>query len=468
MSGLGGGGGILGAGGAANGSGGGAGSASASGRVAKAGSDTVSTGRGVLGGGQATGSSTARCRAMLVANASPSRTPGEPERDAITTMIGECYRSAGKLRTMKRLLFALLFHLLFALPPSAARAELPDPMRFSVVLELGNVAQAKKWLDEGLDPNFEGHLIGTGLMIGAWEGNIPLMELFLERGADLHQTNRFGETALMLAAWKNRKEAMHWLLERGARPNRGNGEAREWTALHYATFAGHAALVEDLLAAGADVNARSTNGSTVVMMAAREGHAALAARLLEAGANPALKNDYDDDAVAWAMRQGNYAIAKSFTDAANFAELARQAAAAPPPPPQRSLPVPDAVDELLRKARLAEMEGKRDEAIKNYQQAWEKLKKRQAPQKVGAGKAAKKPAAKPPGNPKALVIRAKRGQPEKQSLSVTYDGAAAGSKDAPDVDQLLEQARAAEATGRRQEALRLYREASARLRASQP
>lgn len=377
-------------------------------------------------------------------------------------MIGECYRSAGKLRTMKHLLFALLA----ALPLAAVRAELPDPTRFSVVLELGNVAQAKQWLDEGLDPDFEGHLIGTGLMIGAWEGNIPLMELFLERGADLHKTNRFGETALMLAAWKNRQEAMRWLLEHGARPNRAE---REWTALHYAAFAGHAAVVEDLLAAGADVNARSTNGSTVVMMAAREGHAALAARLLEAGANPALKNDYDDNAVAWAMRQGNYDIAKSFTDAANFAELARQAAAAPPPPPQRSLPAPDAVDELLRKARLAEMEGKRDEAIKNYQQAWEELKKRQTPQKVGAGKAAKKPAAKPPGNPKALVIRAKRGQPEKQSISVTYDAgtpAAATNPATASIEELLEQARAAQDAGRRADALRLYREASARLRAN--
>ena len=377
-------------------------------------------------------------------------------------MIGECYRSAGKLRTMKHLLFALLA----ALPLAAVRAELPDPTRFSVVLELGNVARAKKWLDEGLDPDFEGHLIGTGLMIGAWEGNIPLMELFLERGADLHKTNRFGETALMLAAWKNRQEAMRWLLEHGARPNRAE---REWTALHYATFAGHAAVVEDLLAAGADVNARSTNGSTVVMMAAREGHAALAARLLEAGANPALKNDYDDDAVAWAMRQGNYDIAKSFTDAANFAELARQAAAAPPPPPQRSLPAPDAVDELLRKARLAEMEGKRDAALEGYRQAWEELKKRQAPQKVGADKAAKKPAAKPPGNPKALVIRAKRGQPEKQSISVTYDAgtpAAATNPATASVEELLEQARAAQDAGRRADALRLYREASARLRAN--
>lgn len=367
---------------------------------------------------------------------------------------------------MKRPVISLFFAgalLLAPLTIPLAHAELPDPARFSVRLELGGLAEARQWLDEGLDPNFEGQLIGTGLMIGAWTGNIPLMELFLERGADIEKTNRFGETALMLAAWKKRQAALQWLLEHGARPNRPD---HEWTALHYATFAGHAALVDDLLAAGADVNARSTNGSTVVMMAAREGHAALARRLLEAGANPALRNDYDEDAVAWAMRQGNYDIARTFTSAENFAELARLAAARPAPPPIRSQPAPDAVDELLRKARLAEMDGQRDEAMAIYQQAWAELKARQAPQKVGAGEAAKKDAksGRGPKAPKALVIRAKRGEPEKQSLSFTYASPEAGTT-ADDLDQLLEKAHAAEAAGRRQEALQLYREVSVRIRA---
>lgn len=339
----------------------------------------------------------------------------------------------------------------------AAHAELPDPVRFSVVLELGDVKQAATWLDEGLDPNFEGQPIGTGLMIGAWEGNIPLMELFLSRGADIDRANRCGETALMLAAWQNRREAVRWLLDRGAKVDFGRDRA--WTALHYATFAGHADVVEDLLAAGADVNARSTNGSTVVMMAAREGHAALARRLLEAGANPALKNDYGDDAVAWAMRQGNYDIARAFTSAENFAELARQAAEKPIPPQLRSLPAPDIVDELLRKARLAEMSGRRDEALLAYRQAWNELKTRQQPQKVGAGETArqdKRQAAKPP---KALVIRARRNAPEQQSLSVVD-----GNAEADDVDQLLERAHAAETAGNRQEALRLFRLVAARLK----
>jgi uncharacterized protein len=347
-----------------------------------------------------------------------------------------------------------LCFLSFALLP-AARAEQPDTTRFSVVLETGDIKQATAWLDEGLDPNFEGHLIGTGLMIGAWEGNIPLMELFYLRGADIQRANRFGETALMLAAWKNRPAAMRWLLDHGAHPNQPE---RTWSALHYATFAGHASLVEDLLSAGADVNARSTNGSTVVMMAAREGHAALAKRLLEAGANPALKNDYADDAVVWAMRQGNFAIAKTFTRAENFAELARQAAETPLPPPIRSLHVPDAVDELLRKARLAEMDGKRDEALAAYQKAWAELKAMQAPQKVGADKTAKEGKGKPP---KALVIRAKRAQPDQQAMSFTYSGS-----DEQDLDLLLEKARAAEAAGQRQEALQLYRQVAERIKAA--
>jgi ankyrin repeat protein len=349
--------------------------------------------------------------------------------------------------------------LLFACAlPLAAHAELPDPTKFSVTLELGNVAQARRWLDEGLDPNFEGQLIGTGLMIGAWEGNVPLMELFLARGADIHRANRFGETALMLAAWKNRAEAVHWLLERGAQPNRPD---REWTALHYATFSGNADLVDRLLTAGANPNARSTNGSTVIMMAAREGHTALAKRLLEVGANPAIQNDFNEDAVAWAMRQQNFDIAKSFTSAENFAELSRQAAGARKTV-VRSIPAPDRVEELLRMARLAESRGRRKDAAAIYQRAIAALKAEQAPKKVGTDKTA---TAAAPKEVKGLVIRARRDQPEQQGLSVTLAEEKKPAQETTLVERLLDQARQAERTGNRAEALRLFRAASAQLKA---
>ncbi len=425
------------------------------------GSSTKRAIKGTGGGGNGAeahhpaGASTKRWMIRLAPNARPSRTPGRSKRNASKLISRECYRREGKLPAMKKILASCC--LLFACAiPLAAHAELPDSTKFSVTLELGDVAQAKRWLDEGLDPNFEGHLIGTGLMIGAWEGNIPLMALFLARGADLHRTNRFGETALMLAAWKNRTEAMQWLLERGAQPNRAE---REWTALHYATFAGNTTLVENLLAAGANPNARSTNGSTPIMMAAREGHTELAKRLLEMGANPALQNDYNEDAVAWAMRQQNYDIAKSFTSAENFAELSRQAAEAHKA--IRSIPAPDRVDELLRIARLAESRGRRKDAAALYRRAIAALKAEQAPKKVGAGRTAPATA---PSEVKGLVIRAKRDQPEQQGLSITR--AEERKQESTLVERLLEQARQAERTGNRAEALRLFRAASAQLKSS--
>ncbi len=342
----------------------------------------------------------------------------------------------------------LLLCLVLACLPPLARAALPDPVKFSVVLEMGNLDQASEWLDAGLNPNFEGHLIGTGLMIGAWEGNIPLMELFLRRGADIHRSNRFGETALMLAAWKDRKEAMQWLIRHGAKPNRAD---HQWTALHYAAFAGHAERVDDLLASGADVNARSTNGSTVVMMAAREGHTEIARRLVAAGANPALKNDANEDAVAWAMRQGNFDLARSFTTAANFAQISRQAAAEKTQA-IRSQRISDAAEEQLRQARLAELQGRRTEAAEAYRRAFATLKAQEPPKKVGAGRTA---------SPSAVVIRAQRADPGRQSMS--FSGASSTEEA---IDGLLREARRAEANGRHAEALELFKRAGARIRAS--
>lgn len=348
--------------------------------------------------------------------------------------------------------------LLSAIPLAGrAHSELPDPMRFSVALELGDIKRAAAWLEAGLDPNFEGALIGTGLMIGAWEGNLALMELFHRHGADIDYVNRHGETALMLAAWKNRPHAVRWLLAHGAQPNRPE---RQWSPLHYAAFAGHQEIVELLLAAGADINARSTNGSTVLMMAVREGHAELARRLLAAGADPSLRNEAEEDALQWAMRHGHYALARALADDARFAALARQESERAATPAPRSLPVPDPVDELLRQARLAELEGRRAEALQAYRAAWAALGRVQAPQKVGADRTARP--SPPSRTPSALVIRAKRSAPEQQSATLRY-----AEEPAQSADHWLAQARAAEAAGRSADAIAHYRRAAAAIRAGQ-
>ena len=240
------------------------------------------------------------------------------------------------------------------------QAALPDPIALGNAVELGDLGAARRWLDEGLDPNLEADRVGTGLMIGAWEGNIAMMELFLGRGADIHRTNRHGEQALQLAAWRGNVDAVRWLLDHGAEANRAG---QEWSALHYAVFAGQKQIAELLMARGADVNGRAPNGSTVLMMAAREGQEELARALLAAGADPRPANEMGETALTWAMRYGNLRVARMVTSAESFARVAK----APPEsfgPARKSAPAPGEISLLLEKIRQAELRGEKTDELR--------------------------------------------------------------------------------------------------------
>ncbi len=183
----------------------------------------------------------------------------------------------------------------------------PNATLFANTIELGDIQQAKKWLEKGLPPYFEGSRIGTGLHIAAWEGNLPLIQLFLDYGADINLSNRHNETPLSLAAWRGQKEAMAFLIQNGAAINTPN---LTWSPLHYAVFSGQKEIVTDLIQRGANVNALSTNGSTALMMAVYEGRADLMEQLLEAGAIATIKNDRGESALDWAMRKDRPDLAK--------------------------------------------------------------------------------------------------------------------------------------------------------------
>lgn len=361
-----------------------------------------------------------------------------------------------------RHLFLLLALLFGAVPLHAA--SLPDPARFSNVIEQGDVALAREWLDAGLAPDFEGRAIGTGLMIAAWNGNIPMMELFVTRGADINRTNAIGEQALQHAAWQGRLDAVRWLVERGARVNR---EGMEWSALHYAAFGGHADVVRYLLQSGADINALSTNGSTPLMMAAREGKEVIAETLLAAGARRDIVNEHGENAVTWAMRHNNLSIARAIGGSAAFAVAAARPAASWGAP-VRSQPVPDRVEVIMAQARRMEAEGRRDDALGLYRAALAAIRQADATRKIAPA---------PPRKATGMVITARRDKPDAQSAAVNYATPAlapqAGKVSAgetvttaaPDVsDDLLRRARELEASGRRKEALQAYRQAAASLR----
>lgn len=364
---------------------------------------------------------------------------------------------------------------LFA-PAPALATSLPDRVTFSVAIERGDVAQARAWLDAGLSPDFAGSLIGSGLMIGAWEGNIPMMALFLSHGADVNAVNAHGETALLHASWKGHLDAVRWLVAQGAQANR---QGKAWSALHYAAFAGHADIVRYLLTQGADMNALSPNGSTPLMMAAREGRAEIATALLKAGAQGGIVNDNGENAVRWAMRNNNVVIAREIAGSKNFSIIAAQSADSWGQA-MRSQPVPDNVDRLLQQARKMTAAGQHEAALKLYRDALATIRKTEKPvRRTVAPRAAT-----------GLMISAQRGNPAVQSAGLRYAPPRAGSANlamdsavgtatekisnsssemnaADPAEELLRRARALEATGQRGEALAAYRQAAALMRGTQ-
>lgn len=282
---------------------------------------------------------------------------------------------------------------------------LPTPTAFSTQMELGDLRQAEAWLDAGLPPDFMGSRIGSGLMIGAWEGKIDLMRLFISRGADINAVNANGETALVLAAWRGNQEAVTWLLERGARINMPD---RQWSALHYAVFAGHASVAEDLIAQGANINALSTNGSSVLMMAIYEGREDLAKKLIEKGADPRPKNDWGDGALEWAMRYNHLNIAKMVTSAEEYLAAMNQ----PKEKwgePQRSMRSSKELENLLSMRQI----------LAERKMSTEAIDKRIAAERVRIVRTELDRQA--PARAATLEVSANRKKPGEQSVQIIYD-----------------------------------------------
>jgi len=322
-------------------------------------------------------------------------------------------------RTIQNNLAAMIIGMGLVFTASAQQATpLPTPVAFVNSMELGDIAQARRWLDAGLSPDFMGSRIGSGLMIGAWEGNFELMRFFLAAGADIDKLNDSGESALVIAAWRGNLDVVKWLLERGARIN---APARHWSALHYAAFSGHDEVVDYLLERGADINALSTNGSSVLMMAIYEGKNKMARKLIEKGADRTPRNDWGDGALEWAMRFNHLDVARMLTNPEEF-NIAVSQPKETWGEPKRSLRSSKELESLLSMRQHLAERGLATAAID----------KRIAAERVRIVRAELDRQA-PPARAVTLEITASRDRPNEQSAQIIYDdkGKPAGFKAPP-------------------------------------
>lgn len=148
------------------------------------------------------------------------------------------------------------------------------------------------------------------LLDAARAGETDLVARLIEAGLDPETRDERGYTAVTLAAYAGRIETLDRLLSLGADPNapdqRGNNP------LMGAVFRGDEAAAARLLAdPRTDVNARNHAGQTAAMFAAMFNRTAILDRLLAHGADLSLTAANGLDAEQLARQQGNTGLADS-------------------------------------------------------------------------------------------------------------------------------------------------------------
>ena len=166
-------------------------------------------------------------------------------------------------------------------------------------------------LQRGFDPNSRDEQGQVALYVALRAPSLAAADaLMAHPQLDVNATNAVGETPLMMAALRGQLVWAHKLLARGARLH-GEG----WSALHYAAAGPEPEFVRLLLEKGAPLDARSPNGTTPLMMAARYGSEASVDLLLARGADPKLRNQRDLTAADFARMDERDSLAKRLESA---------------------------------------------------------------------------------------------------------------------------------------------------------
>jgi ankyrin repeat protein len=183
---------------------------------------------------------------------------------------------------------------------------------FFRAVNVDNARTVNQLLERGFDPNAADEKGQVGLYLALREGSLQVAEALLKHpDLKVDAVNAADESPLMMAGLRGNLEWTQRLLDRGAQLNR-----KGWTPLHYAASGPEPKVVSFLLDRGAEIEARSPNGTTPLMMAARYGAYDAAERLLARGADPRARNDLGLSAADFARQGGRDALVATLEKAA--------------------------------------------------------------------------------------------------------------------------------------------------------
>ncbi|GAP34711.1 ankyrin repeat domain-containing protein [Piscinibacter sakaiensis] len=204
------------------------------------------------------------------------------------------------MKHVKFLLQLLVASLLLSLQP--ARADGVEDLL--VAINRDDRGGVRRLLERGVDPNALDAKGRNGLSFALLNDSLAAAEVLLaDPKVDVNRLNAAGESPLMIAALRGNLDWCKRLVARGAKVNHDG-----WSALHYAASGPNAAIVDWLIGLGANVEGRSPNGTTPLMMAARYGPEDAVDRLLAARAEIRATNEQDLNAVDFARLGGRESL----------------------------------------------------------------------------------------------------------------------------------------------------------------
>lgn len=146
----------------------------------------------------------------------------------------------------------------------------------------GDIDACKSWIASGADINGRGYEGNTSVGCAAQNGHSDVVKMLVDLGADIHLRTESGKTPLQLAAAAGHIQSCGILIGFGADTSGfanhcTNSDAHKAIAaiidldskLRQATRSGNAELCDRLIASGAHVNARDSDGNTALILVAK-------------------------------------------------------------------------------------------------------------------------------------------------------------------------------------------------------
>lgn len=180
----------------------------------------------------------------------------------------------------------------WAAPPQTNEDTSQNPVKdpldsFFDAIRNDRIEIVRRWLQRGMDVNsFDAHGDPILLIAVRHGASKVVADLLGNQQVRVDALNRVGETPLMMAALRGDLNLARRLVELGAQVNRPG-----WTPLHYAATGGHIPVTRWLLEESAYIDADSPNGTTPLMMAARQARQSIVELLIAEGADPTVRNE---------------------------------------------------------------------------------------------------------------------------------------------------------------------------------